>query len=479
LKRNFFILIALFSFLLTMITSCKEDTINVDPQFRLAFSADTLRFDTLFTDLVSPTLKLKVYNHSDRQAYIEQIRLMDGKYYHLNINGLKVDEARDIYLQAKDSMLIFVQVEIASSQQELPFALRDSILFALNGTQQVVQLEAFGQNSHRINGLTLLSDTTFTAQMPYLISDTLRVAKGATLTLEPGTRLYFRKYAVLYVEGTLLAQGSQELPVQLRGDRNDYMNTIPPLSYDLCSGQWGGIVLATGSMGNQLIHTDVRNGDFGIRIDSTTLQETVLTVKHAQLRNVTGNLLQATHAKVEVLNSLLYNAGGYVVALHGGHYTWKHCTFANYYQFSWGGRTVPILLYNNTNTREDGSVTSMPFTSQMYNSVVYGSYTNEIQYQLDTLQQCDYVFSHCLLRLKLKEIPNPPYQDCVFGADAHYVFKQWEEEKPHVYDFHITSGSGAIGIGDNQIAHELPYDLDGNSRLTDGSCDAGCYEFIE
>lgn len=478
--RHGLVMLAGWLLFLASLTSCQEDTINVDPAFRLSFSADTVRFDTIFTDLGSATLKLKVYNTSNQKAHISQVRLMDAAYYHLNINGLHADEAQNVYLNANDSMLVFVQVKINPSDATLPFVLRDSILFAVNGAQQMVHLEAYGQNAHRINGLTITSDTTFTANLPYLIADTLRVAPGATLTLMPGTRLFFRKYAVLYVEGTLLSQGTLAQPVQLRGDRSDFMNTIPPLNYDLCSGQWGGIVLATGSKNNLLDYTDVRNGDYGIRVDSTSLQETVLILQNSQLRNVTGSLLWANHAKVQVNNSLLYNAGEYVVALKGGHYTWKHCTFANYYQFSWGGRTQPILLYSNQEVLPDGSSKSLPFCSNMYNSVVYGSYTNELQFQLDsTGVDCSYLFSHCLLRLRIKDIVDPPYNTCIFNADPLYVFKQWEKEKPHVYDFRLQSGSGAIGIGNNQIAQEFPYDLDGNSRLSDGKCDAGCYEYVQ
>ena len=458
-------------------SSCTEDSINVDDNFALDFSVDTLRFDTIFTDMGSATMKLKVYNPSAQKAYIEQIRLMDASYFHINVNGVAADEVQDVYLNAKDSMLIFVQVSINPSDEATPFVVRDSILFLLNNKKQQVQLEAFGQNAERLHRLTVTQDTVLTASLPYLVSDTLRVLPGATLTLQPGTRLFFRKNAVLYVQGRLLAEGNAQQIIQLRGDRNDYMNTIPPLSYDLCSGQWGGVVFATGSFGNRLVHADVRNTSFGIRVDSTSLDQMALYVESSMLRNSTGCVVEAIHAKMEVNNSLLCNAGNYVVALQGGDYTWKHCTLANYYQFAWGGRTNPILLYANKRIDASKDATPMPFASKMYNSLIYGSYSSEIQYVCTETPASNYVFSHCLIRYRISDITNPPYLQCIFNKEPKFVFQQWEEELPHVYDFNLSSGSGAVGIADSKVANEFPLDLAGHNRLLDGSADAGCYEY--
>ncbi|MBO7161170.1 MAG: hypothetical protein J6V62_07045, partial [Paludibacteraceae bacterium] len=93
--RSYFILLCTLLVLVVGASSCTEDSINVDADFSLAFSADTLRFDTLFTDMGSATLKLKVYNTSAKKAHIDNIRLMNARYFHLNINGVASDEAND------------------------------------------------------------------------------------------------------------------------------------------------------------------------------------------------------------------------------------------------------------------------------------------------------------------------------------------------------------------------------------------------
>ena len=480
--RKFVVFFTSIVLLVVMVTSCTEDTINVDANFRLEFSSDTVRFDTLFTDMGSATLKLKVYNTSNQKAHIEQIRLMNAEYYHINVSGIQADDLKDFYLNAKDSMLIFVQVKLNPNEATVPMVVRDSILFALNEQKQFVQLEAFGQNAIRLHKHSIESDQVFTDELPYLIDDTLWVKKGATLTLMPGARLYFRKNAVLYVEGRLHSEGIAQNWVELRGDRSDFMNTIPPLSYDLCSGQWGGVVLAKGSFNHLIAYTDVRNGNFGIRIDSTTTQQTALTIKNAQVRNVLGNLLEATNAKVEISNSLLCNAGGYIACLRGGDYTWKHCTLTNYYQFSWGSRTQAILLFSNQLIDDAGETQVIPFKSLMLNSVVYGNYNNEIQTKFDETDPASYsyVFKNCLLKQRVTEVLNPPYEACIFNGKPLFLFEKWEQERPHVYDFHVESGSAVIGIGNNEyVTPDLVLDLDGNNRLSDGSCDAGCYEYVQ
>ncbi|MBQ4032399.1 MAG: hypothetical protein II620_00430, partial [Paludibacteraceae bacterium] len=73
------------------------------------------------------------------------------------------------------------------------------------------------------------------------------------------------------------------------------------------------------------------------------------------------------------------------------------------------------------------------------------------------------------------------YENCIVNLKPQFVFEGWSEEKrkqfPHQYDFHIMGNSPAIGKADYSVSLTIPYDLDGNSRTSDGSSDIGCYEF--
>ena len=70
--------------------SCqKDDLISTEPSYKLAFSTDTVLFDTVFTTIGSTTKTLKVFNRNDQKIRISSIRLAEGNQsqYQLNIDG--------------------------------------------------------------------------------------------------------------------------------------------------------------------------------------------------------------------------------------------------------------------------------------------------------------------------------------------------------------------------------------------------------
>ena len=469
-KNIFYIFISALV-LLTALVSCEADKISTDTSLMLKFSSDTVRFDTIFTSQGSATYKLKVYNPSKNRVLLESITLNEAENYKMSVSGISADVVSNTYLNAGDSLMIFIQVFIDPNNDKTPFIVRDSIDFFFNNHTQVLQLEAYGRNVKRFKNKTIYADTTITAYMPILISDTLKVVEGATLTLKEGTKLYCQKASVILVEGTLISEGDINNMVEIRGDRDDFMNTVPPLSYDQASGQWGGIKIASSSFGNTLEYTDVRNADFGIVIDSTSTENTTLTVTSSVIRNMLYNVICANNAKVEIYNSLLYNAGENILHLEGGEYKVIHCTLTNNYSFSWGGRTQPILYYSNKRNA---------LKAQMYNSIVYGNYSSEIDYKLDEEGlPAEYVFKNCLVKQHMKTVDTNIYVDCIINSSPKFVYEEIKEDTYRVYDYHLTSASPAIGNASSEYSSLFPKDLEGNERLLDGSSDIGCYEYIQ
>ena len=469
-KNIFYIFISALV-LLTALVSCEADKISTDTSLMLTFSSDTVRFDTIFTKQGSATYKLKVYNPSKNRVFIESITLNEAVNYKMNVSGISADVVHNTYLNAGDSLMMFIQVYIDPNDDNTPFIVRDSIDFFFNNHTQVLQLQAYGRNVKRFKNKTIFADTTITADMPILISDTLKVVEGATLTLKEGTKLYCQKASVIFLEGTLISEGTQGAMVEIRGDRDDFMNTVPPLSYDQASGQWGGIKIASSSFGNVLNHTDVRNADFGIVIDSTSTEATTLTVNSSIIRNMLYNVISATNAKVEIYNSLLYNAGENILHLEGGEYKVVYSTLTNNYSFSWGGRTQPILYYSNKN---------YALNAQMYNTIVYGNYSSEIDYKIDAEGlPAQYLFKNCLVKQYMKTVDTNIYEDCIMNSSPKFVYDEIKDDTYRVYDYHLTSSSPAIGNADMSFATLLSEDLDGNERTLDGVSDIGCYEYIK
>jgi hypothetical protein len=470
IKNIFTILISALILLISLV-SCESDKISTDTSLMLKFSSDTVSFDTIFTEQGSATYKLKVYNPSKNRVLIESITLNEAENYRMNVSGISADVVNNTYLNAQDSLMIFIQVFIDPNDDKTPFIVRDSIDFYFNNHTQVLQLQAFGRNVKRFKNKTIASDTTITSEMPILVSDTLKIAEGATLTLTEGAKLYCQKASVILVEGTLVSQGKLGSLVEIRGDRDDFMNTVPPLSYDQASGQWGGIIIAPSSFGNVLDYTDVRNADFGIMIDSTSSETSSLIVSNSIIRNMLYNVIYSVNANVEIYNSLLYNAGENILHLEGGEYKIVHCTITNNYSFSWGGRTMPILCYSNKNN---------PLKVEMINSIVYGNYSSEIDYKIDEEGlPAEYVFKNCLVKQYMKTVDTNIYKDCLINSSPKFVYEAIKDDTYRQYDYHLTSSSPAIGHASGDYSSSFPLDLDGNNRLQDGSSDIGCYEYIK
>ncbi|MEY3053374.1 MAG: hypothetical protein RLY31_3159, partial [Bacteroidota bacterium] len=234
-----------------LLTSClREDTFTVSREDRLAFSTDTLRFDTVFTALGSATRFLRIYNRHPESIRISSIRLAGNQQskFNLNVDGVPGDTHEDVVIYPNDSIYIFAEVTIDPDDplSESPFFVYDSILLETNGNRQSVVLEAWGQNANYIpNRWSKDSVVLYTCNGGEVVWDDPRpyVVYGivafddCTLTLPAGTRVHVHGglsrtrdaagETVIYNSGRLLFLGSGKLqvlgtadnPVILEGDR--------------------------------------------------------------------------------------------------------------------------------------------------------------------------------------------------------------------------------------------------------------------
>ena len=235
-------------------TACINDDITTSPSATLTFSRDTLSFDTVFTELGTPTARLLVYNRNSKGVSISSIRMRNAdSNFSLNVDGMSGTEFHDIEIRGKDSIYIFVECYIDKNAGPEPRLVEDQLEFVTNGVAQTVQLEAWGQNVTRLNALTVERDMRLTAEQPYVVFDSLVVASGATLTIDPGARVLFHDKASLIVDGRLEAVGKPGQMIHLRGDRSD--KVLPDLTYE----EMAGLVLGYDpwALGMQMHQVDV------------------------------------------------------------------------------------------------------------------------------------------------------------------------------------------------------------------------------
>ena len=393
--------IILLAFLFISLFSCEDEGYLNSPDARLQFSTDTVMFDTIFTTIGSTTQNFKIYNPYDENILVDRIRLSGGdlSYFRLNVNGIPANEIYEIEVPAKDSIFIFVEVTIDPNGQNLPMVVQDSIEILTNQNLQSIKLVAYGQDFKIVKNENL-GTTTWTAEKPYLVYDLAYVDSTSTLTIEPGTRIYFHKNAGLWVQGTIKAEGTFENPILFTSDRLEE-------AYQDIPDQWNGIILFSGSHDNVFNHTNIKNANIGLQV-GTIEDEGFASVElsNTKIENMAYAGLFALKSKVSGYNNVIANCGFYAAALLvGGEYEFYHTTIANY----WGGyssraRKTSSLVISNALVIENSDGSKVTHTGDLVkavfgNSIIYGNNNMEIELGDNKESEFNYFFDHCIIQL--------------------------------------------------------------------------------
>ncbi|MEQ9466853.1 MAG: hypothetical protein RLN88_05540 [Ekhidna sp.] len=305
--------------------STPDESVSFDPGLSLFFSNDTIAFDTLLSERRSSTRRLTVYNPNEEAIQISEIALGKRKNsdYSVIINGKPSNSVINEQIYGGDSLLILVEVNVKSRNRDLPYLVKDSIIFRWNTNQEHVKLVSYGQDGNSIESVSIC-DETWTKDRPYIISDTVLVSTGCRLTIEKGTQMYFENDAVLFVQGTLSAVGDSADHIVFRSARFDGI-------YDQVPGQWNGIYFLEGSTGNEIVFSEIYNAQIGLRVgtpDDDDIPDVV--VSNTEIFNMSTAGILAFTSDVSVTNSLIYNCGTYLMGgFAGGNYSLTHCTLSN------------------------------------------------------------------------------------------------------------------------------------------------------
>jgi hypothetical protein len=341
---------ALLACCLLLLPFCRKERFATDPSDRLEFSTDTLRFDTVFTQLGSATRILKVFNPHKESILISKIFLENGdaSKFRLNVDGLPGASHENIEIAPEDSLYVFAEVTIDPTQptDASPFVLDENLIFETNGARQTVVLEAWGQNAVYLpsrfgaGGVTGYGcnggEWVWDDPRPYVIYGILGI-DSCTVRIPAGTRVYVHgglgkivtdstveRYNDGFIaftgSGRLLVEGTLEKPVIFESDR------LEP-EFDEEPGQWTGIWLQSGTGGHRIDHCIVRNSIIGIRVDSAT----DLRLTNTQIYNTASSGLIGIHAEITAENCLFYNNGAFSIQLeYGGTYNFSYVTAASY-----------------------------------------------------------------------------------------------------------------------------------------------------
>lgn len=456
--------------LLLVLFACEKNDFFVAEGDELSFSTDSIVFDTVFSGVGSATKHLKVYNRSNNNIVIPEVYLAkrNESKYRLNIDGRPTNYVSDLKINAKDSLYIFVEVTINTNEDAL--LEQDSLIFANKTNVLDIKLLAWGQDVHLING-EILGNSSWDNDKPYLVYNSMLIDTNQTLSINPGTKVYFHRGSRMYVAGTLNITGTFEQPVMFQGDRLEQMYSDVP-------GQWEGIWLMNGSKHNQIEFAIIKNAIIGIQVDTLAdLAVPTLKIANTRIEQMSFAGIYAQGSTIFATNCLISDCGYYNLALTiGGSYDFYHCTFVNFWKNSF--RSTPLLVLNNYYMYQNLPILRNIDHAGFYNCLIWGDRENEIYIDAYPEQgTLNYEFDHCLLKYNSdSEINTELLSLCLNGQDP--LFLDIDN-----YNYSLTELSPAInkGSGENVALYPLllNYDLLMHSRMLDDAPDIGVFEFVE
>lgn len=490
----------LFAFAMPLLfTNCNnEEDYTTDSNAKLEFSLDTLRFDTVFTELGSATRSFKIYNRNDQAIRISRIYLESGNSarWELNVDGNPGNNQQEIEVLANDSIYLFAEVTIDPNQplSVSPFVIEDRVVFETNGNVQKVNLEAWGQNANyfpsRFNkgvAVRLSCDNgslVWDDPKPYVIYGAVFV-DSCELVIPAGARIYVHggvsqneifggiyNDGIIYVlpKGKITVKGTKEKPVIIQGDRLEE-------SFLDEAGQWNGIVLSRGSRGNFIEYATVRNARFGIFADSTA----ELTIRNSQIYNTSSSGIIGFHSRITAENTLVYNNGATSVLLvQGGDYNFTYCTIASY------GTNASALGLNNFYCYDDEckQVSTYRLNARFVNSIIFGSQNDEIElsdaFDRQNSAQFNVQFEDCIVRVdgliknttsSFKDFLENICKPCINATRNDKLFLDVDENKFQLDSLSIADGKAKPVFSPRTIT----IDLEGKTRSAT-TPDIGAYE---
>lgn len=467
MKNNIFLYFLLPLAYCLLITSCKKDSFIKSTDARLTITTDTLKYDTVFTTSGSITKSFKIINENNQKLRLSKVKLMGGagSAFRMNINGIAISELNNLDIEANDSIYVFVSATINPTASNLPFIVSDSILINYNDNNRYVQLQAFGQNANFLRNRVITGNVVWTNNLPYVILGSIRIDTTATLTIQPGCRIYSHADAPFIVDGTLTVNGTKANTVVFTGDRLDEVYKDLPAS-------WPGIYFRGNSKNNVLTYAIVKNAYQAIVTEKPSINANPKLILHQCIIDNAYNVgVFCVNSSLQADNSLISNCGSNVILSYGGIYHFTHCTVASY-STNYLNHKNPVLNVNNF-SNQTGTTLTADLNAVFRNNIFWGDdgiVTNEVVVNKQGANNFTVLFEKNIYR-----VLNDPANSALTGnlKNQNPSFDSIDVSK-RIFDFRITKNLMAPGINIGVLT-AYPKDLDNNNRNV-GIPDLGCYE---
>ena len=449
------------------LTSCKKDSFITSEFAQVNITADTLKYDTVFTTAGSITKSFKIINDNNQKLRLGKVKLMGGatSAYKMNVNGLATNEVTNLDIEANDSIYIFVLVTVNPNTVNLPFIVSDSILINYNGNNRYVQLQAYGQNANFLRNRVLTGNVVWTNNLPYVILGSIRIDTTASLTIQAGCKIYSHANAPFIVDGTLIINGTKTTSVTFTGDRLDG-------DYKDLPASWPGIYFRGSSKNNVLTFAVVKNANQAIVTEKPSVNANPKVILHQCIVDNAFDIgILCMNSSMQADNSLISNCGSNIVINYGGIYNFTHCTVAAY-STNFLNHKSPAVSVNNF-TQQGATTLTADLNAVFRNNIFWGDgglVDNEISVNKQGANPFTVLFEKNIYRA-VNDPSNSTLNGNIKNADPSFDSINISK---NIFDFRVTKNAAAPGINAG-ITTGFTNDLDNKNRNF-GLPDIGCYE---
>lgn len=485
------------------LSSCKKDKLLKDASAKLEFSQDSVLFDTVFTSIGSATQNVRIRNTYSQKLKISSIQLLGGSssQFIINVDGAKGTSFTDLEIAPHDSMYIFIQVNVNPTNVNSPLIISDAIRFIVNGNEQNMVLEAWGQDAyyHRPDSVIKFQDgSTFPYSVanavpnsynliggefiwkndkPHVIYGYLVVDEGQKLKIQENTKVYLNYKAGIwvYAGGQIQVLGKKDKEVVFQGARRekDFADE---------AGQWDRIWINEGSDQNIIDYAIIKNAYIGVQCEYTgdTIlgKKGQLTLTNTKIQNMSNWGIYCLYYKVFGFNNVVSNCQEYCLNVPlGGAYFFSQCTFANYWNKD-KVRDKPTVNISNYN-----DVQTVGLSINIANSIIDGKLENELNIDVKTNAQvpvsaASYTFSNNWIKTNIATTNTLAFIDNRKGGKNDVI--NYKDVTSYSFQPAASSASAVANFtsslaGTNAGLIAPPQDINGKPRNTT-SVTVGAYE---
>lgn len=462
--RSTFFYSLLFTILLV---ACKKESFITSPEAKVDLSADTLKFDTLFTTTGSTSRFFKIRNDNNQKLRISSVKLMGGNssFFKINVDGFIGPEVKNLELEANDSLYVYVTVSVNQNSNTIPFIIKDSLQVNYNGKTKWIQLEAWGKNARFLRNKKIAGNEIWTNELPYVILERLTIEPTGTLTIQKGCQIYVHADAPVLVNGSLVINGEKydSTKVVFQGDRLDE-------PYKNFPGSWPGIYFSNTSKNNVLNFAVLKDAYQAIATEGLSINANPKVVlNECFIDNAYDAGIIAVNSSVSARNCLISNCGKNLFLVKGGDYQFTHCTVASYSNSYIFHRSQVLLISNFINQN------NLPITAGLnavFRNCIFWGENGIVDDEVIVSKSGNTVFNVNFVNnlWKVKTAPaNITSSQIINNQDP--LFDSSNSSKKY-YNFRLKTGSPAINKG---VVAGVTIDLDGKPRPI-GLPDLGCYE---